>query len=55
MTGFQGLLEPKFYGDSVYKFKKIVGRIDFSDHSLQKNRIQQWMLCDRLRAWWLTQ
>ena len=27
----QGLLEPEFYGDLVYKFKKIVGRPDFSD------------------------
>ena len=27
----QGLSEPKFYGDLVYKFKKIVGRVDFSD------------------------
>ena len=27
----QGLSEPEFYGDSVYKFKKIVGRADFSD------------------------
>ena len=28
----QGLSEPEFYGDLVYKFKKIVGRNDFSDH-----------------------
>ena len=27
----QGLSEPEFYGDLVYKFKKIVGRVDFSD------------------------
>ena len=27
----QRLSEPKFYGDLVYKFKKIVGRADFSD------------------------
>ena len=27
----QGLSEPEFYGDLVYKFKKIVGRTDFSD------------------------
>ena len=27
----QGLSEPKFYGDLVYKFKKIMGRTDFSD------------------------
>ena len=30
----QGLSEPEFYGDLVYKFKKIVGRADFSDHSV---------------------
>ena len=27
----QGLSEPEFYGDLVYKFKKIVGRNDVSD------------------------
>ena len=27
----QGLSEPEFYGDLVYKFKKIQGRVDFSD------------------------
>ena len=27
----QGLSEPEFYGDLVYKFKKIVGRANFSD------------------------
>ena len=27
----QGLSEPEFYGDLVYKFKTIVGRADFSD------------------------
>ena len=27
----QGLSEPEFYGDLVYKFKKIVARTDFSD------------------------
>ena len=32
----QGLLEPEFYGDLVYKFKKTVGRADFSE-SVQKN------------------
>ena len=25
----QGLSEPEFYGDLIYKFKKIVGRADF--------------------------
>ena len=27
----QGLSEPEFHGDLVYKFKKIVGRADFCD------------------------
>ena len=27
----QGLSEPEFYDGSVYKFKKIMGRTDFSD------------------------
>ena len=27
----EGLSEPEFYGDLVYKFKNIVGRADFSD------------------------
>ena len=27
----QGLSEPEFYGDLIYKFKTIVGRTDFSD------------------------
>ena len=26
----EGLSEPKFYGDLVYKFKKLIGRNDFS-------------------------
>ena len=28
----QGLSEPEFYGDLVYKFRKIIGKYDFSDH-----------------------
>ena len=27
----QGLLDPEFYGDLVYKLRKIVSRADFSD------------------------
>ena len=34
----QGLSEPEFYGDLAYKFKRIVGRADFSDQfKSQKN------------------
>ena len=29
----QGLSEPEFYGDLVYKFKKIMGRTDFSKNN----------------------
>ena len=31
MLLYQGLSEPEFYGDLVYKLKKNVGRADFSD------------------------
>ena len=37
----QGLSEPKFYGDLVYKFKKIIGRADFSDHFQKNNNTSQ--------------
>ena len=30
-TKHQGLSEPEFHGDLVYKFKQIVGRAEFSD------------------------
>ena len=26
----QGLSEPEFYGDSMHKFRKIIGKINFS-------------------------
>ena len=32
----EGLSDPEFYGDLVYKFKKLIGRNDFS-FSVQKN------------------
>ena len=28
----QGISEPEFYGDLVYKFRKIVGKSNFSEH-----------------------
>ena len=34
----QGLSEPEFYGDLVYKFKTNVGRADFSDQFRKKYR-----------------
>ena len=33
----EGLPEPEFYGDLVYKFKKLIGINDFSLISVQKN------------------
>ena len=35
----QGLLEPDFYGDLVYKLKKIVGSNNFQRSLLKKNPI----------------
>ena len=32
----QGLSKPEFYCDLVYKFKKVVGRADFSDQLFRK-------------------
>ena len=41
----QGLLEPEFYGDLVYKFKKIRGITDFSDQFRKKyNALQTYWL-----------
>ena len=28
----QGVFEPEFYGDLVYKFRKIIGKYDFPYH-----------------------
>ena len=28
----QGLSEPKFYGDLMYKFRKVIGKNDFPYH-----------------------
>ena len=41
----QGLSEPEFYGDLVYKFKKIRGMTDFSDQFRKNhNTIQTYWL-----------
>ena len=32
----QGLSEPEFYGDLVYKFRKIIGKNDFPYHFKKK-------------------
>ena len=31
----QGLSEPEFYGDLVYKFRKTIGKNDFSYHVIK--------------------
>ena len=41
----KGLSEPEFYGDLVYKFKKIKGMTDFSDQ-FRKNY-------NALQTYWL--
>ena len=37
----QGLSAPEFYGDLVYKFKKIMGRTDFSDQFCKNNNMSE--------------
>ena len=32
IVGISGISEPVFYGDLVYKFKRIAGKPNFSDH-----------------------
>ena len=56
----QGLSEPEFYGDSVYKLKKIVGSNNFSVQYIKiishyKKMAITVMYCNRLHAWWSTQ
>ena len=56
----QGLSEPEFYGDLVYKLKKIVGSNNFSAQFIKiipiiKRLAITLMYCNRLHAWWSTQ
>ena len=56
----QELLEPEFYGDLVYKLKKVVGSNNFSAQFIKMishyNRLAiSLMFCNRLHAWWSTQ
>ena len=47
----QGISEPIFYGDLVYKFKRIVGKSNFSDQFKKIiKRYLTWMSCDSLHA-----
>ena len=56
----RGLSEPVFYGDLVYKFRKIIGKNDFPYH-LKKIIVRYKKIgfninvCDRLHAWLLIQ
>ena len=52
----QGLSEPDFYGDLVYKLKKIVGSNNFSAQFIKiishyKRLAIRLMYCNRLHAW----
>ena len=54
-----GLSEPEFYGDLVYKLKKIVGSNNFSSQFIKiishyKKTAITLMYCNRLHAWWST-
>ena len=56
----QGLSEPDFYGDLVYKLKKIVGSNNFPAQFIKiishyKKMATTLMYCNRLHAWWSTQ
>ena len=56
----QGLWEPEFYGDLVYKLKKIVYSSNFSAQFIKiishyKRLSITLMYCNRLHAWWSTQ
>ena len=56
----QGLSEPEFYGDLVYKLKKIVGSNKFSVQFIKlishyKILAIRLMYCNRLHAWWSIQ
>ena len=39
----QGISNPEFYGDLVYKFKKIIGNPNFSDLFKRVNRFKRAM------------
>ena len=51
----QGISEPEFYGDSVYRFRKIVVNLTFRGKSenlltVIKELAIAWILCDRLHT-----
>ena len=56
----QGLSEPDFCGDLVYKLKKIVGSNNFSAQFIKimshyKKLARTLMYCNRQHTWWSTQ
>ena len=56
----EGLSEPEFYVDLVYKFRKIIGKNVFLNISKRemfviKRLVRTLMFCDRRRAWLLIQ
>ena len=55
----QGLSEPDFYGDLVYKLKKlaliIFQRSSLKEFTIIKRLAITLMYCNRLHAWWSTQ
>ena len=48
----EGISEPEFYGDLVYRFRKIVGKSNFSERfrTIIKELVIAWILCGRLHA-----
>ena len=46
----QGLSEPEFYGDLVYKFKIIVGRADFSDQFINYRTLQRYWIQHKYKS-----
>ena len=49
----QGLSEPEFYGDLVYRFRKIIGKSRSNSENLLtviKELAIAWILCGRLNA-----
>ena len=53
-------MKPEFYGDLVYKLKKIVGSNNFSEQFIKiifhyKTLAITLMYCNRLHAWWSTE
>ena len=46
----QGMSAPEFYGDLVYRFRKIVGKSFWSGSAAVEELALAWMLCGRLHG-----